>query len=154
MHPSQYQAGDVAARDEQNQKYGRHKDEQCAARGAGDFDVEWTDHRGPALEVRWVQLVETSGDGADLGLRVRYRYTRLQEPDGVTLAIVPRRFLFRGQCQRRPNGGDLARGFEALGAVREREARGHDSDDAIRLRVEQQFLAEDARIGAELRLPK
>ena len=124
------------------------------ARRAGNRNVEPPDDGRRALQFLHVKRIKASGNAGDLALRALHGDARLETPDGGSGAAVPLRPRLRRHGERHPNVGGLAGHLEALPAMRKGETGGHHADDAVRICVEQQLLAEHVGIGAELQLPQ
>ena len=89
----------------------------------------------------WAQQIDARHECAHLCLRLLQGNVRTQSANGVARAVFTVGSLLRRHCPRNPEVRHFS-GGHYVGCARKRKPSGHDSNDAIRLRVEEQCLAQ------------
>ncbi len=138
----QQQVGQVGAADQQHGAHRGHQHQQREPQLRPDTAIDPAIDRGPPvfLDGRILQR-DAAGDLRHLGLRLLEAHAGLEPRDRVQVVEVPHRVGREGERH------------EGIGPAPVELPCRQDADDGVGFAIENDIAADDAGVGAELRLP-
>src|SRR5260370_16835892 len=136
--------GDIGTGNEENESDGTEKDEQGGTNVTDELFAQRKDGGAPALVIFGIELLEASGDGAELGLGLADINSGLEASDDEIVVIAANGALLSGPGEGHPN----------LSPIGELESVGHYTDDGIGLAIESNTPADDVGSGGEVVAPE